>query len=296
MHKASLKDFFLLIALAAIWGSAFFNIKIASADYTPMALAFGRIFFAAVVMVIYCLIRGIRIEVFGENWIWYAAIGLINLVLPFFFISFGIIKVQSNMAAILMSTAPLYATVLGHLFIKDEKINLLKFLGIFIGFLGIVFLFSDDLLINRSNIFYAFMVVLGPFFYTLGGLFSLKLKHIKNEVLTSSILVWAVIILLPIMFFFENPTELRPSLGSTVSLLYLGVVATAIAWLMRFYILQNNGLVFQSQVAYIIPIFGLIFGYIFLQEQITYKIIIALIAVLISTYLIEKSKKTKNPN
>jgi drug/metabolite transporter (DMT)-like permease len=296
MHKASLKDFVLLIALAAIWGSAFFNIKIASADYTPMALAFGRIFFAAVVMVIYCLIRGIRIEAFGENWIWYATIGLINLVLPFFFISFGIIKVQSNMAAILMSTAPLYATVLGHLFIKDEKINLLKFLGIFIGFLGIVFLFSDELLINRSNIFYAFMVVLGPFFYTLGGLFSLKLKHIKNEVLTSSILVWAVIILLPIMFFFENPTELRPSLGSTVSLLYLGVVATAIAWLMRFYILQNNGLVFQSQVAYIIPIFGLIFGNIFLQEQITYKIIIALIAVLISTYLIEKSKKTKNPN
>ena len=293
MHKASLKDFVLLIALAAIWGRAFFNIKIASVDYTPMALAFGRIFFAAVVMVIYCLIRGIRIEAFGENWIWYAAIGLINLVLPFFFISFGIIKVQSNMAAILMSTAPLYATVLGHLFIKDEKINLLKFLGIFIGFLGIVFLFSDELLINRSNIFYAFMVVLGPFFYTLGGLFSLKLKHIKNEVLTSSILVWAVIILLPIMFFFENPTELRPSLGSTVSLLYLGVVATAIAWLMRFYILQNNGLVFQSQVAYIIPIFGLIFGYIFLNEQITYKIIIALVAVLISTYLIEKSKKAK---
>ena len=296
MHKASLKDFILLITLAAIWGSAFFNIKIASADYTPMALAFGRIFFAALVMVIYCSIRGIRIEAFGENWMWYATIGLINLVLPFFFISFGIIKVQSNMAAILMSTAPLYATVLGHLFIKDEKINLLKFLGVFIGFLGVVFLFSDDLLINQSNIFYAFMVVLGPFFYTLGGLFSLKLKHIKNEVLTSSILVWAVIILLPVMFFFENPTELRPSWGSTISLFYLGVVATAIAWLMRFYILQNNGLVFQSQVAYIIPIFGLIFGYIFLQEKITYKIIIALIAVLISTYLIEKSKKTKNPN
>ena len=296
MHKASLKDFILLITLAAIWGSAFFNIKIASADYTPMALAFGRIFFAALVMVIYCLIRGIRIEAFGENWMWYATIGLINLVLPFFFISFGIIKVQSNMAAILMSTAPLYATVLGHLFIKDEKINLLKFLGVFIGFLGVVFLFSDDLLINQSNIFYAFMVVLGPFFYTLGGLFSLKLKHIKNEVLTSSILVWAVIILLPVMFFFENPTELRPSWGSTISLFYLGVVATAIAWLMRFYILQNNGLVFQSQVAYIIPIFGLIFGYIFLQEKITYKILIAPIAVLISTYLIEKSKKTKNPN
>jgi drug/metabolite transporter (DMT)-like permease len=295
MHKASLKDFFLLIVLAAIWGSAFFNIKIASDTYTPMAIAFGRIFFAALVMVLYCWMKGIKIDAFGEHWKMYASIGLVNLILPFFFISFGIVKVQSNMAAILMSTAPIYATILGQLFIQDEKINFLKLLGIIIGFLGIVFLFSDDLLINQSNFLYALIIILGPFCYTLGGLLSLKLKHIKNETLTSSILVWAVIMLLPVLFIVENPTELRPSWSSTISLFYLGVVATAIAWLMRFYILKSNGLVFQSQVAYIIPIFGLIFGYVFLGEKITYKIIVALIAVLVSTYLIEKSKKAKTP-
>ena len=295
MHKASLKDFILLIVLAAIWGSAFFNIKIASDTYTPMAIAFGRIFFAALVMGLYCGMKGIKIDAFGEHWKMYASIGLVNLILPFFFISFGIVKVQSNMAAILMSTAPIYATILGQLFIQDEKINFLKLLGIIIGFLGIVFLFSDDLLINQSNFLYALIIILGPFCYTLGGLLSLKLKHIKNETLTSSILVWAVIMLLPVLFIVENPTELRPSWSSTISLFYLGVVATAIAWLMRFYILKSNGLVFQSQVAYIIPIFGLIFGYVFLGEKITYKIIVALIAVLVSTYLIEKSKKAKTP-
>ena len=295
MHKASLKDFILLIVLAAIWGSAFFNIKIASDTYTPMAIAFGRIFFAALVMVLYCGMKGIKIDAFGEHWKMYASIGLVNLILPFFFISFGIVKVQSNMAAILMSTAPIYATILGQLFIQDEKINFLKLLGIIIGFLGIVFLFSDDLLINQSNFLYALIIILGPFCYTLGGLLSLKLKHIKNETLTSSILVWAVIMLLPVLFIVENPIELRPSWSSTISLFYLGVVATAIAWLMRFYILKSNGLVFQSQVAYIIPIFGLIFGYVFLGEKITYKIIVALIAVLVSTYLIEKSKKAKTP-
>jgi drug/metabolite transporter (DMT)-like permease len=282
-----------LIVLAAIWGSAFFNIKIASDTYTPMAIAFGRIFFAALVMVLYCWMKGIKIDAFGEHWKMYASIGLVNLILPFFFISFGIVKVQSNMAAILMSTAPIFATILGQLFIQDEKINFLKLLGIIIGFLGIVFLFSDDLLINQSNYFFALIIILGPFCYTLGGLLSLKLKHVKNETLTSSILVWAVIMLLPVLFIVENPTELRPSWSSTISLFYLGVVATAIAWLMRFYILKNNGLVFQSQVAYIIPIFGLIFGYLFLGEKITYKIIVALVAVLISTFLIEKSKKAK---
>jgi len=293
MHKASFKDFILLIVLAAIWGSAFFNIKIASHTYTPLTIAFGRIFFAALVMVLYCSVKKIKIEAFGENWFWYATIGIVNLVLPFFFISFGIVKVQSNFAAILMSTAPIFATILGHLFIQDEKLNILKLTGIVIGFLGIVYLFSDDLLVNKSNFLYALVIILGPLCYTLGGLFSLRLKHVKNETLTTSILVWATLIIFPLVFIFEDPLLLSPSLSSTVSLMYLGVVATAIAWLMRFYILKNNGLVFQSQVAYIIPIFGLIFGFIFLGEHITHKIVVALLAVMLSTYLIEKSKKKR---
>ena len=92
MHKASFKDFLLLFLLAGIWGSAFFNIKIASESYTPMALAFGRIFFAAIVMLVYCWIRKISIEAFGENWLWYATIGFVNLVLPFFFYFIRYIK------------------------------------------------------------------------------------------------------------------------------------------------------------------------------------------------------------
>jgi len=294
MYKVSLKDFLLLIALATIWGSAFFNIKIASSSYSPTIIAFGRIFFAAVVLVLYCWIRGIKIDPFGENWFWYLSIGTVNLVLPFFFISFGIQKVQSNLGAVLMSTAPIYATLLGQLFIKDEKINPSKFIGVLIGFLGIVYLFSDNLLINQSNIFYALIIILGPFCYTIGGLFTLRLTHVKNETLTTSCVVWAFMVMLPVIFIFDEPLQIKSALMPTLSLVYLGIVATAVAWLLRFHILKKNGLVFQSQVAYFIPIFGLIFGFLFLNEHITHKIIVALIAVLFSTYLIEKGKKKKD--
>ena len=143
-------DYILLSVLSLIWASAFFNIKIASDSFTPMTIAFGRIFFAALVLVFYCWIKGINIDPFGEHWFWYFLIGTVNLVLPFFFISFGMVKVQSNLGAILMSTAPIYATILGQLFIQDEKINPSKLLGVLIGFLGIVYLFSDDILINQS--------------------------------------------------------------------------------------------------------------------------------------------------
>jgi drug/metabolite transporter (DMT)-like permease len=78
-------------------------------------------------------------------------------------------------------------------------------------------------------------------------------------------------------------------MNSTISLIYLGIVSTGLAWLLRFKILKNNGLIFQSQVSYLIPIFGMILGYIFLKEMITAKIIVSLTAVLIGLYFVKKA-------
>ena len=79
----------------------------------------------------------------------------------------------------------------------------------------------------------------------------------------------------------------------TLSLIYLGLFSTGIAWMLRFYILKNNGLVFQAQVAYLIPIFGVILGFIFLNEMITSKVLVSLIAVIIGIYLVKKSNSKK---
>ena len=87
----------------------------------------------------------------------------------------------------------------------------------------------------------------------------------------------------------DLPSQKIPSLNSSVSVIYLGVVPTGIAWLLRFRILKKNGLIFQSQVSYLIPIFGIILGYVFLKELITYKVLISLIAVVIGIYFVRKS-------
>ena len=81
---------------------------------------------------------------------------------------------------------------------------------------------------------------------------------------------------------------------STVSLIYLGIVSTGLAWLLRFRILKKNGLIFQSQVSYLIPIFGMILGYIFLKEMTTPKILVSLIAVLVGLYFVKKADFKKN--
>ena len=291
MRNPKTTDYFLLSILALIWASAFFNIKIATYSYGPITIAFFRILFGAIPVVFLCFYKKIKIEAFSKDWLWFAAIGTINLVIPFFLIAYGVQKVQSNLAAILMASTPLTATVLAHFFTKKEKINFTKIVGILLGFFGIVFLFSDNILINNENFFYAIMILFGSTFYVIGGLLTLKISKKKNENVTASILIWGALVIFPITMIIEQPWNFTPRLDSTISLIYLGIFPTGIAWLLRFQILKKNGLVFQAQVAYLIPIFGVILGYIFLNEIITTKVLLALIAVIVGIYFVRRSIK-----
>ena len=286
-------DYLLLVTLALIWASAFFNIKIATYSFGPVTIALLRIFFGAIPIVALCLYKKIKIEAFSKDWQWFALIGMVNLVIPFFLIAYGVQKVQSNLAAILMASSPLSATVLAHFFTSNEKINLTKTFGVLLGFSGIVFLFSDNILINENNFFSALIIFFASTFYVIGGLLTLKISNKKNENVTASILIWATLFLIPITIFTEQPWNLNPSMESIISVIYLGVVATGVAWLLRFKILINNGLVFQAQVAYLIPIFGIILSYIFLKEIITPKVLVAVVAIIVGIYFVKKSNSKK---
>ena len=290
MKQPTLIDYLLLAFLALIWASAFFNIKIATYSFGPVTIALLRVFFGAIPVLLLCYFKKIKIEAFSKDWHWFAMIGFINLVAPFFLIAYGVKSVQSNLAAILMSTTPLSSTILGHLYTKNEKFNFIKTFGILIGFSGIIYLFSDNILINENNFISALLILLGSTCYVVGGVLTLKISKKKNENVTGSILIWAVLILIPLSILIEKPWNLNPRLDSTISVIYLGLVSTGLAWLLRFRILIRNGLIFQSQVSYLIPIFGTILSYIFLKELITTKVLISLIAVIIGIYFVKKAK------
>ena len=291
MREANNFDLSLLILLAVIWGSSFFNIKIATYSYDPITLALVRVLFASVPLLLLCKIKRIKIEAFDKNWNWYALIGLCNIAIPFVLIAIGTAKINSYLAAILMSTTPLSGSILAHFFTKDERLSFMKSLGVLIGFSGVILLFFDKVIINSENYIYALITILGSTFYCIGGLLTLKLKNEKNENVTTSTTLWSVIFLLPFSLIIESPWESSPSLASTLSLLYLGVIATGFAWLIRFRILTVNGLVFQTQVAYLIPIFGIIFGYFLMNEIITWRVLISLVIILFGIYVFKKNNK-----
>jgi len=291
MREAKSFDILLLLILGVIWGSSFFNIKISSYSYEPFTLALGRVVFASIPLIILCFYKKIKIKAFSKDWKSYALIGGCNIVIPFSLIAIGTSKVDSFLAAMLMSTTPMTGSILAHIFTKDEKITFLKSVGIMTGFSGVIFLFLDNLVINDANFSYALIILIGSTFYSIGGILTLKIKKYGNENVTTSTIIWSVILLLPLSLLLERPWELSPNLMSTLSLIYLGVVATGVAWLLRFRILIENGIIFQTQVAYIIPIIGVIFGYFIMDEIITWKILVSLFLIILGIYIVKKNNK-----
>ena len=293
MKEAKSTDVLLLLLLGAIWGSSFFNIKIATHSYEPYTLALVRVIFATITLLAVSFFYKIKIQAFSKKkWKIYALVAICNIVIPFALIAIGTNKVDSYLAAILMSTTPLTGSILAHIFTKDEKITSLKSIGIVLGFIGVTLLFFDKLIINESNYFFAIIILIGSTFYSISGIMILKyLKKSGNINVTTSTLIWSVIFLLPMSFIFEHPLSSTPTLHSTLSLIYLGVVATGFAWWLRFKILAKNGIVFQTQVAYLIPIFGVIFGALILNEQITWKVLASLVIIISGIYIVKKYNK-----
>ena len=164
MREAKTFDIVLLTILGLIWGSSFFNIKIATYSYDPFTLALVRVFFACLPLLLICYVKKIKILAFTSDWKSYALIGLCNIAIPFTLIAIGTAKINSYLAAILMSTTPMSGSLLAHFFLKDEKITFYKSLGIIIGFSGVIFLFLDKVVVSQDQYFYAIITILGSTF------------------------------------------------------------------------------------------------------------------------------------
>ena len=144
----NLNYFFLLIILSAIWGSAFFAIKISVETIHPVSVASIRLIIGAIVLFIYFNFKKLKFN-FSLNVLFLITlIGLVGNFIPFVLISWAEIYIQSNTAGLLLSVAPILTLVLSHFLTKDDKFSLLKFISILIGFLGVIFIIGFDAFVD----------------------------------------------------------------------------------------------------------------------------------------------------
>ena len=298
MKQPSLKNYLLLFILAAIWGSAFFNYKIVLNSFDYFILAGGRIFFASLFLVILCttVFKSINFSILLTKKIYiFFIIGFTNYVLPFTLIAFGIDGMSSGLAALLMSAGPFYAIALSHFFTSD-KYNKFKLIGTIIGFISVFILFYDQVYISKSTTIKSVLIVSSASLsYVIGGLIIQKFNGYNNETIATLSMICGTIILLPVCIFQISLLDYSSvQLSSFISLVYLGIVSTAIAFMIRAKLIFENGLVFMSQVSLLIPIFGLYFSWLFLGEKFSNNMLISLIIILFGLWVLQKGYKKIN--
>ena len=298
MQKPLLKSYILLFILSAIWGSAFFNYKIVLNSLDFFLLAGGRILFASIFLCFLSLIliKTINFKILISRKIYiFFLIGFTNYVLPFCLIAFGIDGMTSGLAALLMSAGPFYAIILSHFFTND-KFNRYKFLGTVIGFISVFILFYDQVYITKTTTLVSVLIVMSASLsYVIGGLIIQKYSEYNNETIATLSMICGTIILLPICVLKLNELDYdQVQMSSVLSLIYLGIVSTAIAFMIRAKLIFENGLIFMSQVSLLIPIFGLYFSWLFLSEQFSTNMLISLIIILFGLWVLQLGYKKIN--
>ena len=271
----------LLVLLAAIWSSAFVFIKVAVGTIPPLSVAAARIVIAAVFLYLYARIIKESLPPFGKTWVMFFLIGLFGNGLPFTLISWGELRVDSGLAAILMSIMPLVTLLLVHLFTEDERITPGKVVGVFLGLGGVVVLVGPQALLNLGgDAVYQLAVTGGAVCYAIASVIARRLPPSPPVGRSAAVMICASLQMIPLSLYLDRPWTLSPTPEALGSVAFLGLIATAIATVIYFIVVSAKGATFLSFINYMIPLMGVFWGATLLGEQVEPKALAALALIL----------------
>jgi len=279
-------DYIVLFALGALWGSSFGAIKIALHGVTPLTVMSVRILLAGAALLLLILVRKTPFPRGIQNWIKIGWMALFGTLIPFFLVPWGQLQIDSSLAAILMAVNPLFALTLGHFFSEHESFTLRQLLAMLVGFSGILLVFGENAISSINGNIWAQLAVIGAgFCYTISGVIVSRVRGASADSVSASIFICSSVIVFPVWMILEQPWSLHFETESLLALTHLGLVSTGMAFLMRYYIILRAGAVFLSYVAFIIPMFGILFGILFLEETISVNTMGAVVLILSGVYL-----------
>ena len=208
--------------------------------------------------------------------------GITNTALPFILISWGQTSIDSGVASILNSTTPLFTLVIAHFFLDDERMNVPRAIGLIVGFIGILLLFRRDVGSEgfRTGLLGQAAVLAAAISYASSSVFARRtFRHIPLLVQASIPLFVANGLIWGGAFAYESPFEL-PQLPITwLSLAWLGLLGSSLAYLLYFYLLTNEGSTRTMLVTYVFPIIGIGLGVMFLGEILDAHLVVGALLV-----------------
>ena len=285
----------MLFILSAIWGSAFIAIKISLNYFSPVSVASYRLIVASIFLLIFYIIGKYKTSLNRTDLIMLLFVGVVGNFLPFYLISWSEQHIQSSTAGILMGVGPILTLILSHFFTKDDRFTYSKLISISIGFIGVLFIFEIDTLFNFGTanslqLFSKFLIIIAALGYMISNIVAYNtLKHIDSFSITFFATLFGALVSVPFLLYSETIQPSYINFSALLPILYLGIFPTALAFQLRYHITKTSGPVFLSYVAYLIPIFALIWGFVLLSEEIYLNSIIGIALILFGVYIGKKN-------
>ena len=276
----------LLTFLGALWGSAFMFIKVATPEFGPVALVNTRLIIASLIF-LPILLRNKYIHLLKPIWKQVLVLAVMNNAIPFTLFSYASFGADSNILAILNATTAFNTMMIAYLWI-GEDVTLKQLCGLVIGFVGVFILVNPQN--SNTTLISSLSALLAAFFYSFSTVYIQKNSVNANKmVLIGWSVVFSALIMMPATIFYLP--ESIPSITAISSAIWLGAISTGLGFIGYVRLIDKIGAVKTSTVAYFLPVFGIIWGAIFLDEVITSTIIIGCLIVLIGIYLSNSNKK-----
>lgn len=280
-----------LLILGAVWGGSYLFLRIAAPVLGPFVVTDTRVILGAILLGCYALIS--RKKVWG-----YTSIGklitlaAINCAIPFTLIAFTEMYLTASLGSILNATAPLFSVLISVVVLK-ERYHWVQYGGFLMGIFGIIVLVGwSPLQLSTSTVLAIVAILVATFFYGLGSIYAARtFPGIPPISLAFCQLVFASLLLLPFALY-TAPAHL-PSAKILWTLAGLGIFSTGIAYLVFFHLIKNVGANKTLIVTYLIPVFGILWGYLFLGEHIGPSLLVGLAIILSGIFLIYSRKKVK---
>ena len=278
------RDLGALLLLSALWGASFIFIRVAVPALGPFVLVELRVGVAALALALCAALLG-RLPKLRARWKQFALLGLVNVAIPFSLISAAEINLTASLAAILNSTTVMFTAVVAAVLMGDA-LTTRKIVGIVLGIVGVAVLVGwDPIGLDWAVVLSVGAMLAASFGYALGSVYA-KRTFAGSPPLAIAIgqLTVAAMLMLPLAAA-SVPTE-RPSTIVVLSMLGLALPSTAVAYMLYFRLIENVGPTSTSTVTLLVPLFGLLFGVVLLDEPVGLGTLAGLTLILSSVALI----------
>jgi drug/metabolite transporter (DMT)-like permease len=271
MKEMSVRDTIELILLSAVWGSSFLFLRVAAPEFGPVFLVEIRVLTALIVLLPICIYLGSHQEIVN-NWEMILIASLTNMSIPFCLFAFAALFLNAGFASTLNTTVPFFSAIIAFLLFR-HKMRMGSIFGLFIGFIG--FIGVVVLVLDPANTIFeggsllavSFALVACALYGLAINLVANRLQNISGLAITTGSLFYSSIFLFP--FAIWQQPETMPEGSIWLSVVALGVFCTGAAYIMFYRLIARIGSHRAIMTAYLVPLFSLLWGNIFLAEKIT---------------------------